>query len=119
MGQCSGPTVVFPSFDNTTHKAPEPFTWMGKDDRRVSGHKLMNALSPDKFDLNAMWEVMSNDGKTTVGPEHWAIYNPATIHTETIIPGTGEYHSYEGHQIIGNVSGIGYEGHLAANKVYV
>merc|ERR1711879_1130182 len=82
-------------WDPTTHPAPEPFTLTNGDDlRRKSGHEIMASLSPSKFGTEDMWAVMSNDGASTIGSGNWGIFNPATIHTEIIVPETGEYHSY-------------------------
>lgn len=87
-------------WDDSTHPAPLLPGVFGDDLRRKSGHLLMAQLSPERFGLDELWEVMSDDGASTVGAGHWGIYNQGTIHTEVMVPGTGEYHSYEGHQVI-------------------
>lgn len=87
-------------WDNSTHPAPLLPGVFGDDLRRQSGHELMGHLSPENFSMDELWGVMSDDGASTLGAGHWGMYNQATIHTELIIPATGEYHSYEGHQIV-------------------
>jgi N-acylethanolamine-hydrolysing acid amidase len=87
-------------WDNTTHKAPITPGIFGDDLRRVSGHQIMAQLSPAKFGVEEMWQVMSDNGDSTIGSNNWGIFNFATIHTEVIVPATGEYHSYEGHQVV-------------------
>jgi len=90
-------------WDNSTHPAPLLPGIFGNDLRDQSGHALMSQLSPENFSLEALWQVMSDDGASTLGSGHWGIYNQATIHTEVIIPATSEYHSYEGHQVLSQV----------------
>lgn len=87
-------------WDNSTHPAPLLPGVFGDDLRTQSGHMLMGQLSPDKFDLESLWQVMTDDGASTLGAGHWGLYNQATIHTELIVPATGEYHSYFGHQLL-------------------
>lgn len=87
-------------WDNTTHPAPLLPNVFGDDLRRESGHALMGQLSPRTFGMEDLWHIMSDNGASTLGSGHWGIYNQATIHTELIVPGTGEYHSYEGHRIV-------------------
>lgn len=87
-------------WDTTTHPAPLLPSVFGDDLRNKSGHALMAQLTPRNFGLDELWEVMSDDGASTLGAGHWGMYNQATIHTELIVPATGEYHSYEGHQVI-------------------
>merc|ERR1712217_471642 len=67
------------------------------DDRRDNGIKDMEALGTDKVSLDTLWGVMSDEAK---GSGTRGVYNAATIHTELIIPATGEYHTYLRHNII-------------------
>jgi N-acylethanolamine-hydrolysing acid amidase len=87
-------------WDQSVHPAPILPGVFGDDLRRKSGHELMAALSPDDFNLDTLWALMSDDGASTLGAGHWGIYNQATIHTELVVPSTGEYHSYQGHQVV-------------------
>lgn len=87
-------------WDASVHKAPITPIIFGDDLRRQSGHTLMSQLSPSNFGVEAMWQVMSDNGASTIGSKNWGLYNFATIHTEVIVPATGEYHSYEGHQVV-------------------
>merc|ERR1712083_903770 len=72
------------------------------DDRRDNGIRSMEAVGPDKLSLDELWGVMSDTGK---GSGTRGVYNSATIHTELIIPATGEYHTYLRHNIIDSPSG--------------
>lgn len=67
------------------------------DDRRDNGIASMEALSPQNVSLATLWEVMSTTGK---GTGTRGVYNGDTIHTELIIPATGEYHTYLRHNIV-------------------
>lgn len=69
------------------------------DNRRTSAICLMEEIGPDNVDLDALWNVMSDNGKGTCKGER-GVYNGATIHTELTIPATGEYHTYLRHNII-------------------
>jgi len=75
------------------------------DDRRDQGICLMEKLGQDAVDLDAMWDVMSTDykGKDKECRSIRGVYNVATIHTELVIPATGEYHTYLRHNIIDEV----------------
>jgi N-acylethanolamine-hydrolysing acid amidase len=72
------------------------------DDRRVSAKCLMENLGPQNVDLDALWGVMSDTGKGQC-KSHRGVYNSATIHTELVVPATGEYHTYLRHNIIEDV----------------
>merc|ERR1711920_401110 len=67
------------------------------DDRRDNGIKSMDAIGPDKINLDTLWGVMSDTGK---GSGTRGVYNEATISTQMVIPATSELHSYMGHDII-------------------
>lgn len=70
----------------------------GLDRRRESAIKLVSAIGRDAVDLASLWGVLSDTGNSThVWP---GVYNVATIHTELIVPQTGEYHTYLRHNII-------------------
>merc|ERR1711963_726974 len=65
------------------HQTPSPFRELfDKDLRLKQGYKLMADLGSDAVSAESLWNVMSDDGATTIGTNNWAIYNPATIHTE-------------------------------------
>jgi N-acylethanolamine-hydrolysing acid amidase len=64
------------------------------DDRRDNGIKSMKEVGPDGLNLDTLWTVMSTQGSPR------GVYNQATIHTELVIPATGEYHTYLRHNII-------------------
>jgi hypothetical protein len=71
------------------------------DGRRNTGKCLMENIGPENVDLDALWGVMSDKGKGEC--KGGGIYNAATIHTELIVPATGEYHTYLRHNIIEDV----------------
>lgn len=73
------------------------------DDRRDNGIKSMEAVGPGNLSLDALWGVMSDTG---AGSGTRGVYNSATIHTELIVPATGEYHTYMRHNIIGHASDV-------------
>lgn len=85
-------------WDNTIHPAPLLPALYGDDLRRVSGEQLMAQRSPDTFNLEVLWEVMSDSGSST--GVKWPLYNMATIHTELMIPATGHYETYAGHEVV-------------------
>lgn len=93
-------------WDNSIHPAPLLPNIFGDDLLRKSGHELMSQLTPDNFGLDELWEIMSDDGASTLGSGHWGLYNQATIHTEVVVPATGEYHSYQGHQVVASAQEI-------------
>jgi N-acylethanolamine-hydrolysing acid amidase len=67
------------------------------DDRRDNGKYDMEQVGPGNLTLDTLWDVMSTSG----GPHGpIGVYNPATIHTELIIPAKGEYHTYLRHNVI-------------------
>lgn len=70
-----------------------------KDDRRDNGIRSMEAVGPDNVNLDTLWEVMSDTG---AGSGTRGVYNQATVSTQLVIPATGEFHSYMGHNIIEN-----------------
>jgi len=67
------------------------------DDRRDNGIKSMEAVGQSNIDLDSLWEVMSDTGK---GSGTRGVYNAATVSTQFVIPATGEFHAYMGHNII-------------------
>lgn len=69
------------------------------DNRRDSAICLMTNLGADNVDLEALWTVVSDEGKGQCNSSR-GVYNGATIHTELVIPATGEYHTYLRHNII-------------------
>lgn len=69
------------------------------DDRRDNGIKSMEAVGPDKINLETLWDVLSDEGK---GSGTRGVYNSETISTQLVIPATEEYHPYMGHSILEN-----------------
>lgn len=91
----------FDQWDNSTYPAPVGAFYYGNDLRRESAHMLMSKLSPESFNLDTLWNVMSDDGGTTIGPmPDWGVYNFATINTCLMVPSQGIYYSYEGHEVV-------------------
>jgi len=84
------------NFDHWNN-APHP-QFYGNDHRQESAIKLMERIGPEAVDFVTLWDVMSDRGFSTgVWP---GVFNPETIHTELIVPATGEYHTYMRHNIV-------------------
>lgn len=73
------------------------------DDRRGNGIKSMEAVGSSKVNLDTLWGVMSKTGE---GTGTRGVYNSETISTQLIIPATGSYHPYMGHEIIDGAGAI-------------
>lgn len=67
------------------------------DDRRDNGIKSLQAMGRKNVSLDALWDVMSDPAK---GSGSRGVYNSATISTQLIVPATGEFHPYMGHELI-------------------
>lgn len=85
-------------WDNSVHPAPILPSIFGDDNRSASAIKLMADLGPDNVNLETLWGVMSDTGKST--GVKWGVYNQATIHTELIIPKHNMYQTYLRHNIV-------------------
>jgi len=73
------------------------------DNRRGSAICLMENIGADNVDLEALWGVVSDNGKGQCKKGLNTVYNVATIHTELVVPATSEYHTYLRHNIIEDV----------------
>lgn len=91
----------FDYWDHSVHPAPLAPKLFGDDKRFEMGVKLMAAIGPDNVNLERLWEVMTDNGNTS--RQRWGIFNAATIHTELVVPATGEYHTYLRHSVIKEV----------------